>query len=167
MKLHITIFLGLLIIGCAKTEIKLNSSKYFSNDEFEITKISETEAIWFREQSFKDAREALNYILDRRLTIQRFHQLSAEPYFGTPEQKKCEDNIDVSGDIIPILNGKYFRVQVLVNQYYSMGDCLRENNTQNAFYEFFACKNGKVAEIRHYRAYEAIKPKPKQYDCKI
>lgn len=153
----------LLALGCSNIVIRNN--KKTSADIFTINKQDYNKEIWSRFQVFNSEQEALNYALDRRITIQRFHQLKSEPYFGTPSQKKCEGNIDIKGEVTPIKNGSYFFLKVLANEYYSMGDCLKDNNTQEAYYEFFICKDGQLLELRHYQPYDLPPPKLQNYQC--
>ncbi|MBC7713826.1 MAG: hypothetical protein H7177_10835 [Rhizobacter sp.] len=121
--------------------------------------------VWIKKYQFSSFQDALDYALDRRLLIQRFHQLRSEPYFGTPNAKECGDNIDVRGDISTIKDGKYFFMKVLANDNRALGDCLKENNTQNSYYEFFICIDGTVTEARSYWAYNEAPPEKQNLKC--
>jgi hypothetical protein len=97
--------------------------------------------------SFSSSKEALVYILERRLQIQRMYENTTEPYFGKPEEIKCKKNIDLEGTLQKASWGSYISLQILVNDQLAIGDCLPEHNTKKALYEFYLCKN-EVLELR-------------------
>lgn len=163
MKLYYASFSFFLILLSCSTVSK--SNKLVPTDGFTIIKLENKKEVWTRLQVFNSKQEALNYALDRRLSIQRFHEIKSEPYFGTPAQKNCDDNIDTLGEIIPVKNGMRFFLRVLANEHYAMGDCLKENNSQEAYYEFYICNNGQLVESRHYQPYNLPAPEFLNYQC--
>lgn len=112
----------------------------------------------------KNEAEALNYLFEKRLQIMRLYELSSEPYFGKPEEKLCQDNIDIAGKIIKIPGGQYFKMRVLVNENFAIGDCLKENNTFNAIYLFVQCRE-KITEGKQYYRYEEDDPSRSNPKC--
>lgn len=137
------------------------------SENFVKTKFENNVELWGRTQIFKTKEEALSYALDRRLVIQRYQQLQLEPYFGTTALKDCASNIDTSGEIISIDNGKFFFLKLLANENYSIGDCLKQNNVQEAYYEFYICDDGNLIELRHYQPYNLQPPKLKTLRCRL
>lgn len=119
------------------------------NQNFHITKDPNGET-WVRKLTFENPAKARSYALERRLSLQRLYQLTSEPYFGTPEEQDCKDNIDTSGRIIKIKNGEAFSLKLLSNKYHALGDCLEENNDFKAYYLFYICAQ-RVQEFRVYR----------------
>ena len=115
---------------------------------------------------FPSEQEARNYFLQQRLNIQRLYELTSEPYFGTSKEKDCRANIDIKADILMIRGGEYFQVRVLVNSYYALGDCLNENNNQNAIYQYVLCHK-EVGILKLYYPLDHEQPflsKPKCYN---
>ncbi len=144
----------IIALACASK----SSKKATDSTDFNITEISDKRQIWKRKQVFVSSQEAMSYALDRRQTIQRFHQLRSGPYFGTPAQKECASSIDVKGEIIDAGFSKYFFLKVLANDFYAMCDCLKENNTQEAYYEFYLCEDGRLYEFRYYQPLQSPVP---------
>lgn len=162
---RITSFIIFLIIFIASSCSNYSHQASNLTEDFSIKRYNDNRSQWARLQKFKSEAEAFSYALDRRITIQRFHQLKSEPYFGTPAQKECSENLDLNGKIEEIPFGKHFYLKVLVNDQYAMGDCLKENNTKEAYYEFFICKNGHLIEVRHYQNYNTPPPTLKNFYC--
>lgn len=154
-------FLFLIASSCSNHKIKLTHL----TENFSIRHLDSSRSQWARLQKFQSEDEAFNYALDRRITIQRFHQLKSEPYFGTPSQKECSENLNLTGMIENIHLGKYFYLKVLVNNQFAMGDCLKENNTREAFYEFYICNNGDLIEVRHFQNFNSPTPALKKFQC--
>lgn len=119
------------------------------NQSFHITKDPSGET-WVRKLTFENPAKARSYVLERRLSLQRLYQLTSEPYFGTPEEQDCKDNIDTGGRIIKIKNGEAFSLRLLSNKHHALGDCLKENNDFKAYYLFYLCTQ-RVHEFRVYR----------------
>lgn len=121
-RLFITVLLASFLLSLISCASKKTSSEIIEN------KIN-----------FNSNKEALDYMLERRLLIQRFYENSSEPYFGKPEEIKCKDNINIAGELKTLQRGSYFFLQVLTDNNFNMGDCLLENNTRKVLYEFFLC----------------------------
>ena len=68
--------------------------------------------------------------------------MTSEPYYGRPEEKNCKQNVDLVGKFQNEKWGSFLYLEVLVNDYLAIGDCLLENNSKKALYEFFYGKNG-------------------------
>jgi hypothetical protein len=150
--------LGLFfIISCStilnQSKVDLHQNILFtSSAEFSKIFNYKDSELWHRVLNFKTPELAVNYFLQRRLDLQRLYELTSEPYFGTPKQKDCKDNIDISAKILPLFNGLYYQLKMLENENFALGDCLVENNKMVAVYEFYQCKNI-VYEVRWHRPY--------------
>ncbi|MBC7539768.1 MAG: hypothetical protein H7281_13185 [Bacteriovorax sp.] len=114
--------------------------------------------------SFPSSKEALVYILERKLQIQRLYENTSEPYFGKPEEKKCRNNVDLDGKLQKASWGRFIYLQILVNDYLAIGDCMLENNTKKALYEFYLCNN-EVLELRSYTDINGKLPKAPTSMC--
>ncbi|MBC7539659.1 MAG: hypothetical protein H7281_12620 [Bacteriovorax sp.] len=136
------VFLPLVYLGLLGSIISCSNQNKKNEDQLEQ-----------RIVELKTETAAISYLLEKRLHLLRFFELSSDPYFGTTTEKNCKNNIDIRANIIKITNGKYFQVQILVNNYHAIGDCLKENNTQNAIYQYVQCGN-KVLETKLFYPYD-------------
>lgn len=114
--------------------------------------------------SFPSGKEALVYVLERRLQIQRLYENSSEPYFGKPQEKDCRKNVDLDGKLQHESWGSFLYLKILVNDHLAIGDCLIENNSKRALYEFYICKN-EVVELRSYVGINAELPNAPTMSC--
>ncbi|MFA6237001.1 MAG: hypothetical protein WC635_06705 [Bacteriovorax sp.] len=99
-------------------------------------------------EDFQTAQEAEEFFLSKRLEYVRIYELGAEPYFGTPLQQVCDNNIDIKADVKTIGKNKFFYLRMLANKFDVIGDCLKENNHHFVIYEFELCGN-KVINKRY------------------
>lgn len=125
---------------------------------------SEKPGALFNTMTFVSSTEALAYAMDRRLQIQRLYENSSEPYFGKPEEKNCRENVGLEGKIQQVNGGSFFSLQILVNDNFAIGDCLLENNSQKALYEFLICNNI-VYEYRSFFKLQENWPKVSPRKC--
>ena len=116
--------------------------------------------------SFPTSKEALVYIFERRLQLQRLYEATSEPYFGKPEEKLCKQNIDLEGKLHKENWGSYLYLQILVNDHLAVGDCMLEHNTKKALYEFYLC-NSEVLELRSFVDINGTLPRSPTTKCGI
>lgn len=135
---------------------------------FSISSCSHQETTAFKilinRVSFPSSQDALVYMLERRLQIQRLYENSSEPYFGKPEEKKCKENIELDGRLKKEIWGEFLSLNVLVNDHLAIGDCMLENNTKRALYEFYHCDK-EVIERRSYTDINVKLPKAPTSKC--
>ncbi len=146
------LFIFVLLTSCA---LQKNSLDSLSSQSlvFEINKINRINNFHFLKYQFDDYKVAYNFALNKRLLLQRMYETTSEPYFGKPEEKLCSSNIDLSGKIHKFNDFfSSFKLKMLSNENYVLGDCLLENNSFIAHYSFFICKEN-VFEIRQYIDY--------------
>jgi len=140
----------LLFYSCSSSNFR---DKNTIGSDFKKWK-DETGESWIRKISFLKNNEAKEYMLNRKLSLQRLYEITSEPYFGLPAAVDCKDNIDTKGELIKIAGGEFFSLKLLSNNKFALGDCLKENNDLQAIYQFYLCDKD-VYEYRHYIPLEA------------
>jgi len=76
------------------------------------------------EHNFKSEQEALNFFYSRRLDYLRFYELSSEPYFGTPDEVDCKNNINIEGKISDSDDKKFYFLKMIEDEKENFTDCL-------------------------------------------
>ena len=163
------LLINVFLSGCAdqqKSPEKLSSvlKRLSSNGTF-IKWREDSSEHWLRKVSFVNSKLAQDYILERRLNLQRLYEVTAEPYFGKPEEKNCKENINTIGNIIKISGGQFFSLELLSNKNHALGDCLKENNDLNVLYQFYVCGQY-VFEYRIYHQFEVALEATQRINCR-
>ncbi|MBC7537181.1 MAG: hypothetical protein H7281_00045 [Bacteriovorax sp.] len=115
-------------------------------------------------EEFTRREEAKDFFLSKRLEYVRMYELTSEPYFGTPTQQLCDNNIDNKAEIKSFGENEFFYLRMLANKYDVIGDCLKENNDHYVIYEFELC-GFKVINKRYKFLYENLKYKTPEKIC--
>lgn len=134
---HKTTSNGRLQIGEVREKIKSQweklGFKYVAEDDtnFEFQpnlQTSSLQKITYKILEFNTSEAATQHLMNRRLTVQRLYQLSSEPYFGTPDESNCRENISVEEPVEQSSREVKASLRLLANFKYVLGDCLIQNN---------------------------------------
>src|ERR1700745_2604548 len=80
-------------------------------------------------KNFPSEKEAMVYLFQERLQIQRGFNNSIDSLAGKPEEKTCKENVNLEGKIKKESWGSYTSFKVLMNDQMKMNDCLPAHNS--------------------------------------
>jgi hypothetical protein len=117
-------------------------------------------------KTFPGEKEAMVYLFQQRLQIQRSLNNSIDSLTGKPEEKTCKENVNVEGKIKKESWGSYTSFKVLMNDKMEMNDCLPAHNTKRVLIEYYLCGK-EVTEIKTIKKIDETLPDVPTKKCPL